>query len=94
MKKRSLVLGALLAVGVAISVPPARADSKDSARIEKLEEQVRNLESRFAKMEESHSPRAGMKQGMGMGHDAMKQGMGMAGQQPDSSMVLDSFTVD
>lgn len=79
MFKKTIVLGILLVGTLAVSAAPTLAQTtKDSIRIEKLEERVRDLEARTAKVEASSNKQMAQ---MGMekhsGHDTMKQGMGM-----------------
>lgn len=82
MIKRNLVIGGLLVTSLALTTLPVLAETaKDSVRIEKLEERVRDIEARMAKVEESSHKKMGMMpQGQhGMG---MKDSMGQPPQNP------------
>lgn len=72
MNRKAVVLGAVLVTLLTtISTPVFAETSKDAARIEKLEERVRNLEVRTAKVEASTHKQMGMMQ-----HDHAMQGKG------------------
>lgn len=74
MNKKVIILGASLLVLVTATTTPVFAEpSKDTARIEKLEERTRDLEARMAKAEANSHQQMGMKQ---HDHDQMDKGMG------------------
>lgn len=74
MNKKLIVLGALLLTSFATSAAPVLAETgKDTTRFEKLEERVREVEARLAKVEASSHKQMGMMQQHG--HDMMNKGM-------------------
>lgn len=65
MNRKLITAGAMLLVFASTTVTPVIAETtKDTARIEKLEERTRDLEARMAQMEASSHKQMGMKMGM------------------------------
>ncbi len=71
MNRKLITLGTMLLVFASVAVAPVFAETtKDTARIEKLEERTRDLEARMAQMEaSSHKQMGMMDKGMKMGMD-------------------------
>lgn len=89
MYRKFIVVGAMLLASSAAPVTPVFAETgKDTARLEKLEDRVREVEARVAKVEESSHKQMGMMQqhGHDMMNKGMQQGQNMPGNAANNAM--------